>query len=119
MSTEHNPVAIENAIRECANRIAKGVTVCGNAYKVFLEADHAYDLAYAHAYLDSEGPAHEKKYRAEEATAKERRARDVADAAYRFADRKARALETELRSWQSVGASVRAMYSVAGRGEGA
>lgn len=117
MSTDHNPVQIEAAIRECANRIAKGVTVCGQSYKAFLEADHAYDLAYAHAYLEAEGPAHEKKYRAEKATAEERRARDVADAAYRFADRKARALETELRAWQSVGASVRAMYTVAGRGE--
>ncbi len=117
--TDHNPVAIEAAIRECANRIANGVSVCGNAYKVFVTADHEFDVAFAHAYLNADGPAHERKYRAELATADERRARDVADAAYRFADRKARALETELRAWQSVGASVRLMYGVAGRGEGA
>ncbi len=117
--TDYNPVQIEEAIRECATRIAKGVSVCGNAYKAFLEADHAYDVAFAHAYLEAAGPQHAKKYAAELATQDQRRARDVADSAYRFADRKARALETELRAWQSVGASVRVMYGVAGRGEGA
>jgi hypothetical protein len=49
----------------------------------------------------------------------QRHERDVADAAHRFADRQARALENELRALQSVGASIRAMYGVAGRGEGA
>lgn len=119
MSTDYNPVTIETAIRECANRIAKGVTVCAKAYEEFLKADHDYDVAFAHAYLDSEGPAHEKKYRAEIWTVEARSKRDVADAAYRHADRQARALETELRGLQSVGASVRSMYGVAGRGEGA
>lgn len=117
--TDHNPVQIEAAIRECANRIGKGVTICGNTYKAFLEADHAYDIAFAHAYLNAEGAAHEKKYRAELDTRAERRARDIADAAYRLADRTARAVEAELRAWQSVGASVRSMYGVAGRGEDA
>jgi len=117
--TDHNPVQIEAAISECANRIANSVTVCGTAYKAFVTADQEYDVAFAHAYLEADGPAHERKYRAELATTTQRRARDVADSAYRFADRKARALETELRAWQSVGASVRLMYGVAGRGEGA
>lgn len=117
--TEHNPVAIENAIRECATRIGKGVTICGNAYAAFLDADRTYDKAFAHAYLAANGAAHERKYTAELATQDEREARDVADAAYRFADRTARAVEAELRAWQSVGASVRSMYGVAGRGEGA
>jgi hypothetical protein len=117
--TDYNPAQIEAAIRECAARIANGVIVCGNAYKAYLEADHEYDKAFAHAYLEATGPQHEKKYVAELATEKERRARDVADSAYRFADRQARALDNELRAWQSVGASVRSMYGVAGRGEGA
>ncbi|MFC9966297.1 hypothetical protein ACFVH4_18875 [Nocardia ignorata] len=117
--TEHNPVAIENSIRNCANRIAKGVVVCDQAYTAFLTADREYDRAFARAYMEHEGPAHEKRYGAELATETERTARDVADAAYRHADRLAKALTEELRSWQSVSASVRAMYAVAGRGEGA
>lgn len=115
--TEYNPVQIEEAIRQCANRIAASVSVCGERYAAWLEADRVYDRAYAQAYLHAEGAAHERKYRAELATAAERQARDLADAAYRFADRQAKALEAELRAWQSVGASVRAMYGVAGRGE--
>lgn len=112
-----NPVAIEEAIRDCANRIAKGVTVCSNRYSEFLDADRAYDQAFARAYIEADGAAHERKYIAELATADERASRDLADAAYKYADRQAKALEAELRALQSVGASVRGMYQVAGRGE--
>lgn len=117
--TEHNPVAIEAAIRDCANRIAKGVGVCDTRYREFLDADRAYDRAFAGAFLEHDGPQTEKRYAAEQATQEERRVRDIADAAYKHADRLAKALTEELRSWQSVSASVRAMYAVAGRGEGA
>lgn len=119
MSAVINPVDVESAIRQCADRIARGVTVCDSAYRTFLEADHTYDAAFARAYMRHEGPAHEKKYAAELDTADERQARDVADAAYRYADRTAKAIESELRAWQSVGASLRAMYAVAGTGVGA
>ncbi|MGF7124070.1 hypothetical protein [Rhodococcus sp. BE178] len=115
--TDYNPVKVEQAIRNCANRIAGGVSVCSNTYSAFLDADRAYDQAFAKAYLEAGGAAHERKYIAELATDEERSARDLADAAYRYADRQAKALEAELRAWQSVGASVRSMYGVAGRGE--
>ncbi len=114
-----DPVAIEESIRQCANRIAKGVKVCADAYTAFLDADRMYDRAYALAYMEHDGAAHEKRYAAELATGSERAVRDEKDAAYRYADRTARAIESELRALQSVGASVRAMYGVAGRGEGA
>lgn len=117
--TDFNPVTVEQSIRDCANRIGKGVAVCANAYSAFLAADHSYDQAFAAAYLAADGAAHERKYRAELTTVDVRRARDLADAAYRYADRQARALESELRAHQSVGVSVRSMYGVAGRGEGA
>lgn len=119
MSDVLNPVDIEQAIRGIANRIAAGVKVCSDRYEAFLTADRDYDRAYAGAYMRHEGAAHEKKYAAELATHDERKARDVADAAYRYADRQHRALQDELRAYQSVGASIRQMYAVAGRGEGA
>lgn len=112
-----NPVDVEKAIREVSERIAKGVKICDEHYRRFLDADRAYDAAFAKAYLEHQGPAHEKKHGAELATAQQRQARDVADAAYRYVERQARALDSELRALQSVGASVRAMYSVAGVGE--
>jgi hypothetical protein len=109
-----NPVDIERAIRSCSDRIANGVRVCSDAYGTYLRADAAYDAAFARAYMRHEGPQTEKKYAAELATERERAERDAADAAYKYADRLARALESELRAWQSVNASVRAMYSAAG-----
>lgn len=112
-----NPETVEHNIRNCSDRIANGVMVCDERYRAFLKADHDYDVAYAQAYMCHDGPAHEKRYAAELATRQERAVRDAADAAYRYADRQAKALENELRAWQSVGASVRSMYSVAGRGE--
>ncbi|WP_336818946.1 hypothetical protein [Gordonia sp. MMO-8] len=118
MTEVMNPVDIESAIRGISNRIAKGVKVCSDRHKEFLAADRAYDQSFAAAYMAYEGAAHAKKYAAELATEKEREDRDLKDAAYRYAERQHRALQDELRAMQSVGASVRAMYSVAGRGEG-
>ncbi|MGC0365052.1 hypothetical protein ABH922_003036 [Rhodococcus sp. 27YEA15] len=117
--TDFNPVAVEQGIRDCANNIAKGVTICANAYSAYLDADRMYDREYARAYMCHSGPAHEKKYAAEIATGEARAIRDEKDAAYRYSDRQAKALESELRAWQSLGASVRSAYNVAGRGEGA
>lgn len=112
-----NPVAVEQAIRETADQIAKGVRIVSTAYAEFLAADHAYDVAFARAYLNYDGAAHARKYAAELETLKERQARDVADVAYQYARSTARALEDKLRAYQSVGASVRSMYGAAGRGE--
>ncbi|NEW33806.1 hypothetical protein GV791_14705 [Nocardia cyriacigeorgica] len=116
---DYNPVQVEAAIRQCANQIADGVKVCGTRYAEYLDADRDYDAAYARAYLAADGPVHKRQHIAELDTQDERARRDAADAAYRYADRRARALEAELRALQSVGASIRQMYSVAGRGEGA
>lgn len=118
MTTEiMNPVAIEKRIFDISNRIAKSAAVCDERYRAFLAADLEYDQAFARAYMGHDGPQAEKKYAAEMATGTERAARDIADAATRYADRLAKALESELRAYQSIGASVRATFAVAGRGE--
>lgn len=112
-----SPVEIEKAIRDCANRIAASVQVCADRYSEFMEADREYEWAFHWAADTYEGPAHSKKSHAVLSTKKERERRDVADAAYRYADRLSKAIEIELRAWQSVGASIREAYRVAGRGE--
>lgn len=116
--SDWSPASVEKAIHECAQRISNGVLKSDRAYRLFLEADQAYDLAYAHAYLDSDGPAHERKYRAEVQTASDRKKRDEADAAYRLMDRNTKAIQSELDALRSIGTSVRQAYAVAGRGEG-
>lgn len=110
MSEVISPVQIEQAIRHCADRIAKGVRVCSEHYAAKLKAERDYDKAFARAYLHHEGAAHERKYAAELATVELREAKDAADVAYRYAASTARALEDELRALQSVNKSVVSMY---------
>ena len=114
---ELNPVTIENHIRELSNRIAKSASVCNQRYVEFLDADREFDKAFAQAYLAHEGPQAQKRYAADEVTMPERERRDVADAAYRYADRLSRALQSELMAYQSLNKSVLAQYQVAGIGE--
>ncbi|NKU87714.1 hypothetical protein GS884_09100 [Rhodococcus hoagii] len=111
-----DPVVGGDAIRECANRIAKGVTICGNQYAPSWPLTGHTTRRSRKAYIDAGGAAHERKYIAELATVEEREARDVADAAYRYSDRQAKAFGGGVRAMQSVGASIRSMYGVAGRG---
>lgn len=116
--SDWNPASVEQAIHECSNRIAAGVLKVDKAYRLFLQADHEYDLAVAQARLDAEGSIQDRKDKAEIATRNERKARDEADAAYRLMDRNMKAIQSELDALRSIGTSVRQAYAVAGRGEG-
>ncbi len=117
MSDVLNPVEVEQTLLTIANDIARGVMVVSNAHAAYLQADRAYDLAFAKAYGLHDGPQGDKKYAATVATENERTARDVADAAYQHARRTEHALRDRLSAYQSVGRSVMSMYSTAGRGE--
>lgn len=114
---ELTPVAVENHIRELSTRIAKSASVCNERYQAFLEADRLFDQAYAQAFLAHDGPQTEKRYAADLASMGEREARDVADAAYKYADRLSKALSAELMAFQSLNKSVLAQYGAAGVGE--
>lgn len=118
--SEWNPVTTEQAIHRIAQDLSKSVLACDQAYRQFLAADHEFDLAEARAYLDARekgSPAHACGYEATLATAEQRKARDVADAAHRLTDKNMKALLAELDAMRSIGASVREAYRVAGRGE--
>lgn len=88
------------------------------ALREFNEADLAFDRAYAAAYLAGEGSIKDREYQATLETVELRQVRDIAEVKLKHADRLGKALEGQLRAMQSIGASVRAMYGVAGRGEG-
>jgi hypothetical protein len=111
MSDVINPVDLENRIQEIARRIHEGVSVVTGAERQAREKRLLFDLAYAKAYLDYDGPSHAKRYAADLATGQERADADVAEVAFKHTERTARALENELRATQSIGASVRAMYA--------
>jgi hypothetical protein len=110
-----NPVEIEQNIQEVRRRIHNGVKVVTQARKAYNVAKRAYAKAFALAYLGYEGAAHERKYGAELATEDQREAMDTAEEAFKYALELSEALRDDLRALQSIGASVRAMYSTEGR----
>lgn len=112
-----NPVAVENRIRSLSNEIARGVGIVTERLKKFKQAERAFDEAFSRAYLNAAGSVEDRKRQAMLETMSQREALDFAEVEFKHADRRAKALELELRGIQSIGASVRAMYGVAGRGE--
>lgn len=114
-----NPVEVEAAIRRLANESARAVRIVTKALEAYRDAERLYDREFASAYLAYEGPAHERKYAAEVGTTDLRRDRDVAEVAWRYAERAAASLERQLSAYQSINRSVGQMYSAAGlMGEG-
>lgn len=105
-----NPVDVEHRIEELATRIAKGVAIVTAAEREARARRREADLVYAHAYLNADGPAHERRYAADIASMPAREAAETAELAFRHSERTARALERELNAWQSIGSSIRTMY---------
>lgn len=106
-----NPVDVETALREVRHNIARGVRIVSDAEKVKREAQRTYDRAYARAFIAASCAQTEKRYHAELATVEERDALDEAEVAYSYARSRSRALSDELSALQSLGQSVRMMYS--------
>jgi hypothetical protein len=114
-----NPVEIEQAIRRLANESAKAVRVVSGALQKYRDAERDYDRAFAVAYMGHQGPAHEKKYAAEIETSAAREQRDIAEVAWRYAERTAASLERQLSAYQTINRTVAQVYSAAGvMGEG-
>lgn len=112
-----NPVEVEQAIRDAANVVAEGVAVVSQRLAVYREAQRTFDQRWAHTYLRVEGPVEERKQRCIVECATEQANLDVAEVAYKFAERKARAAESTLSAYQTLSRSITAMYGAAGRGE--
>lgn len=106
-----NPVDVERKIEETSNRIAMSVRIVSDREEEAKAKRSAFDEAYAYAYVAAfDYPAHERKYRATLATMAERQAAEVAETAFKRAERKAKALEKELFANQTISNSVVAMY---------
>lgn len=112
-----DPVTVERRIQEVSNRIAKGVSIITQAEREAREKRRMFDLAFARAYKQADGPAHERKYSAEIEAMPHREAADIAEIAFKHAERTAKALEKELFAWQSINGNIRAMYGAAGTGQ--
>lgn len=111
-----SPVAVEQRLAYIDDQITKGVDALAEAYSAYAHAKNALEKANARAYMNYTGPAHAKKYAAILATEQLRDELTVADIAYHYAKSHSEALKDQLSAVQSIGASVRAQYEVAGRG---
>lgn len=112
-----NPVEIETHMRQLVERIAKGIAVTNTLYREYQAAERAYDRAFIAAYMIAEGSVKDRELEAKMQAMEQRETLDNAEATYRHADKLHKALDSELRAYQSIGASVRTMYGNAGRGE--
>jgi hypothetical protein len=112
-----NPVEIEQHIRELVERIAKGVSYCDKCYRDMQAKERDYDRAFIGNYMVAEGAVKDRELQAKMQAMEERTAFEEAEAKYRHAAQLHKALDSELRAYQSIGASVRMMYGNVGRGE--
>lgn len=115
---EINPVMVEQTVLQATRDIAQGVKVVSTFHKRKLDADRAYDLALARAYMAHTGPAHEKKHAAEIATEQQRIEKDAAEVAYQHAQRQMKALEGKQSAFQTIAKSVVSMFGASGSGRG-
>jgi len=112
-----NPVAIEQAIREAVATVTEGVEQVTIRLSAFREAERKFDLKWAKTYMSSTGPVEQRKQTCIIETEEEKLALDLAEVAYKYADRRTRAAESTLSAYQTLSKSVTAMYQTAGRGE--
>lgn len=104
------PEQIEKGIAEIARRLYLSIKVSDDAEEAARRASRHYDRAYAEAFLAAGGSQYARKYVAELATLDERDALDVAELAFRHAQREGRRLEQALSALQSINKSMVAMY---------
>lgn len=110
-----SPAAVDAAIADCVNRIAGMVKTVSEAEATASHERRLFDWAWAQATLRAEGSnAEARKAEVVIKTMTERAKAEVAEEAYRFAQRRARALEKELDGLRSQGVSIRAMYASVG-----
>lgn len=114
-----SPVEVELLVRKFAGDISKSVRTVSEAHYRWKTAARVYEHAFAVAYMAHQGPQTEKKYAAEKATQQERTEADVAEVAFRHAERQMKALETQLSAAQTIAKSVNQMYGASGSGRGA
>ena len=111
------PAQVEAKILEISNRLGKSAKVCDERYRAYLDAELEFEKARAVSEEAAEGSIQSKKNQALIETYELKKALNVAESAWKYADRLARNLAHELSAYQSVGQLVKATYGAAGVGE--
>lgn len=111
-----NPVDVERAIIDADREVTQAVDIVSSRLSKYRDAQRAFDIAEAGAYMRSKGPVQERKFAAVLATEEERKALDLAEVEYKYAERRAKAAETRLSAYQTLSKLIMTMYNVAGYG---
>jgi hypothetical protein len=109
-----DPVKVEALIEDTKDRIAASVQIIDDAEQDMRTCRRAYDLAFATAMRDADGPEYVRKAKATITAMKAKEEADLAEIAFHHAQREARSLEKELFAWQSILNSVRSMWNATG-----
>lgn len=112
-----NPVDLERAIVAAADEVYEGVDIVIGRFVAYRDADRTFDAAYASAYMMATGNMEERKQQAVLATLEERKNLDVAEASWRYAERRTKAAESKLSAFQSVLKRMGSAYQAAGVGD--
>ncbi len=112
-----SPVQVERKILDAANEVAEGIGVISRYLHASDEATREFDKAWAKAYLAATGTVAEREAHCTLATMAERQAKELAAAAYKYADRRTKAAESRMSAYQSVLKSIMQAYGAAGVGE--
>jgi len=99
------PVTIEELAgeaRRLSDLLDRGIAALRDAAREFADAEHAYRLAHAQAYLQSEGTVGEREAQTYGAVGTLRRDRDYADAIRTAALEAVRSRRTQLSAVQSL-----------------
>ena len=107
-----NPVEIEAGLRKVARMNFLGIRIVTEAEKEARKKAAEYDRIHANACFNHQGPAYEKKWAAElhPDVIAAREAKDVAEVAFKHAERRQRELGKQLDALRSIGTSVRESY---------
>lgn len=108
------PPEIEQAIAASGDLLEDSVDIIDELQEVFLDADAELDRAFAQAYLAHSGPQQEKRYAAELATTAERKVRDQAYLNFKYAERKANAVDRRISGLQTRSKSATNAYNTHG-----
>lgn len=106
------PEQCEQALRVLRIRMARGVDVVGRLNEEAKACDREVTAAYTRGFLGHDGPQTEKRVVGLQAAEPAQEVADIAHAKLDYARCLLRALEYEVRVFQSVGASVRAAYAI-------
>lgn len=111
---EYTPVVLEEKLRNTMNEVMRAPRICYQALREFQEADREFDKKYHEEKISFEGTIPDKESHAILASMAEREAKEVAEAAYKYARDRMNAVNLCLGGLQSISRSVQQAYSAIG-----